>query len=166
MNDENLREIERAGRRCGVCGSGRGWRRFEIARPADRDPIVLCGNCKARFGDDPPHAAGPADASDHVVSLPKAGRHRQTDRRPDRLRTALRAMPDSFSTASAARAAGLNHDKTLARLHDLQRRGEVQRVGNRWSTRPPVDDQLAAALDRLQAQTTNLRIVRHRPRDR
>ena len=71
MNDENLREIERAGRRCGVCGSGRGWRRFDIARPADRDPIVLCGNCKARFGDNPPHAPKPAvrsaDASPHAI---------------------------------------------------------------------------------------------------
>ena len=75
-------------------------------------------------------------------------------------------MRKSFSTATAARAAGLNHDKTLARLLDLQRRGEVHRFGNRWSTRPPVDDQLAAAFDRLQARTSNVRIVRHRPRDR
>jgi hypothetical protein len=63
----------------------------------------------------------------------------------------------------AARAAGLNDKKTLARLHDLERRGEVQRVGNRWSTPPPPDD-LASAMDRLEARTSNLRIVRDRAR--
>ena len=63
----------------------------------------------------------------------------------------------------AARAAGLNNDKTLARLRDLERRGEVRRVGNRWSTEPRPDD-VAAAMDRLQAQTNNLRIVRGRTR--
>ena len=95
----------------------------------------------------------------------RARGERRTEHRPDRLRTALRAMPDSFSTATAARAAGLNHHKTLARLHDLERRGEVHRVGNRWSTKPPLDDELASAIDRLEARTSNLRIVRQRTRD-
>jgi len=63
----------------------------------------------------------------------------------------------------AARAAGLNSDKALARLQDLERRGEVQRVGKRWSTEAPRDD-VAAAMDRLQARTNNLRIVRERAR--
>ena len=53
MNAEDLTEIERVGRRCGVCHSGRGWRRFEVVRPAEREPVVLCGGCRARFGDDP-----------------------------------------------------------------------------------------------------------------
>ena len=53
INAEDLTEIERVGRRCGVCHSGRGWRRFDVARPAEREPVVLCGGCRARFGDDP-----------------------------------------------------------------------------------------------------------------
>jgi hypothetical protein len=71
-------------------------------------------------------------------------------------------MPGSFTTARAARAAGVNKKKALARLHDLERRGEVYRVGERWSTQPPASD-LASAMDRLEAQTSNLRIVRGRP---
>jgi len=61
----------------------------------------------------------------------------------------------------AARAAGLNNEKTLARLTELEQRGEVRRVGNRWSTEQP-PDALASAMDRLEARTTNLRIVRGR----
>jgi hypothetical protein len=72
-------------------------------------------------------------------------------------------MSGSFSTAMAARAAGLNNDKALARLQELERRGEVQRVGNRWSTESPPSD-VAAAMDRLEARTSNLRIVRDRAR--
>ncbi|HWF75212.1 MAG TPA: hypothetical protein VG186_17835 [Solirubrobacteraceae bacterium] len=70
-------------------------------------------------------------------------------------------MPASFSTGMAARAAGLNNAKTLARLEDLERRGELWRDGNRWTTEEPPSD-LSAALDRLQARTSNLRIVRER----
>ena len=54
LSNEELTEIENAGRRCAVCRSGRGWRRFEVVRPAEGEPIVLCGSCRARFGDDPP----------------------------------------------------------------------------------------------------------------
>jgi hypothetical protein len=72
-------------------------------------------------------------------------------------------MSGTFSTAMAARVAGLNNDKALVRLQDLERRGEVRRVGNRWSTEPPPTD-VAAAMDRLEAQTSNLRIVRDRTR--
>jgi len=165
---EDLTEIERAGRRCGVCHSGRGRRRFEVVHPAEREPVALCGSCRARFGDDPPVGRKPAPASESAraarkpLSPPKphAG-ERRTERRPDRLRAALLKMPGSFSTAMAARAAGLNNDKTLARLRDLERRGEVQRIGNRWSTEPPSSD-IASAMDRLEARTSNLRIVRDR----
>jgi hypothetical protein len=176
MNAEDLSEIERAGHRCGVCRSGRGWRRFEIVRRAEREPVVLCGSCRARFGDDPPVARKPepepepepelvpTPAASKLFSRPKpdAGEHR-SDRRPDRLRAALGKLPGSFSTTRAARAAGLNNDKTLARLHDMERRGELQRVGNRWSTESPPSE-IAAAMDRLEARTSNLRIVRDRAR--
>jgi hypothetical protein len=170
VDDDDLTQIERAGRRCAVCHSGRGWRHFEVVRPAEREPVVLCAGCRARFGDDPPigrnpePAAEPAPATPKPASQPKSdGGERRTERRPDRLRAALRKLPTSFSTATAARAAGLNPDKTLARLEDLERRGEVQRVGNRWSTEPPPDD-VASAMDRLEARTSNLRIVRDRAR--
>ena len=75
----------------------------------------------------------------------------------------LRTMPSVFSTSSAARAAGVNKTKALARLHELERRGEVHRVGNRWSIEPP-PDAVALAMDRLQARTSNVRIVRDRAR--
>ena len=82
--------------------------------------------------------------------------------REDRLRRALRELPAKpHSVAEVAKAAGLNHDKTLNRLRALQAAGEVQQVGKRWSTQPPSTD-VEAAFDRLQAQTTNLRIIRDR----
>lgn len=170
MQTEDLIELENAGRRCAVCRSGRGWRRFEVVRPADREPIVLCGSCRARFGDDPPVGRKPAPASEPAPAAaepvaPPQPRpdERAADRGPDRLRAALGKLPGSFSTAMAARAAGLNSDKALARLEDLERRGEVRRVGKRWSTEAPPSD-ISAAMDRLQARTSNLRIVRERTR--
>jgi hypothetical protein len=171
MRTEDLSEIERAGRRCGVCRAGRGWRRFEIVRPVGREPVVLCGSCRARFGDDPPVVGKPAPAPERTPDAaaeplaspkPRAG-ERQSERRPDRLRAAVGKMSGSFSTAMAARAAGLNDDKALARLQELERLGEVHRVANRWSTEPPPGD-VAAAMDRLEARTSNLRIVRGRSR--
>ena len=168
LSTEDLIEIENAGRRCGVCHSGRGWRRFELVHPPERDPIVLCGSCRARFGSNPPIGRSRAPALEPVPPsaelpasaqpAPDAGGTRQ---RPDRLRAALRKLPGSFSTAMAARAAGLNSDKALTRLQDLERRGEVRRVGKRWSTESPPSD-VAAAMDRLEARTSNLRIVRER----
>jgi hypothetical protein len=59
MNGEDLIEIERAGRRCAVCRSGRGWRRLEVVRPPGSEPVLLCGSCRARFGDDPPIGCQP-----------------------------------------------------------------------------------------------------------
>lgn len=169
MNAEDLNEIERAGRRCQICRSGRGWRRFQVVRPAGREPVVLCGSCRARFGQDPPlgrrptHTPEPAAASrPPSPAEPRAG-GQGSDRRPDRLRAALPKMPASFSTAVAARAAGLNQGTTIARLEELERRGEVHRVGNRWSTGQS-PDAVALAMDRLEARTSNLRIVRERAR--
>jgi len=63
----------------------------------------------------------------------------------------------------AARAAGTSDDKALARLLDLERAGEVRRIGKRWSTESPPTE-VAAAMDRLEARTSNLRIVRGRTR--
>ena len=170
MAAEDLTEIQRAGRRCGVCHSGRGWRRFEVVRPAEREPVVLCGSCRARFGDDPPIGRKPTPAPEPAPAAPEPispsqsrSGDGQTELGSDRHRAALRKMPGVFSTTAAARAAGVNKDKALARLHDLERRGEVHRVGNRWSTEPP-PDALASAIDRLEARTSNLRIVRDRTR--
>src|ERR1700737_2395169 len=109
MHTEDLTEIEHAGRRCGVCHSGRGWRRFEIVRPAEREPVVLCGGCQARFGDDPPVGRKPTPPPDppppppEPLSPPKPPADEPgTERHPDRLRAALRRLPGSFSTAMAA----------------------------------------------------------------
>ena len=163
-------ETENAGRRCRVCHSGRGSRRFEVVGAPGQEPVVLCGNCRARFGDDPPVGRQPAPELDPVPAAaeppvtpePRRGEP-APDQGPDRLRAALPKLPGSFSTAMAARAAGMNSDKALARLEDLERSGDVQRVGKRWSTESPPSE-LAAAMDRLQARTSNVRIVRERAR--
>jgi hypothetical protein len=171
MQTEDLTEIERAGRRCSVCQSARGWRRFVVVRAGEREPVVLCGSCRARLGDELPAGRHPAVVSEPVQAVPRppspAAKPRAAKRRreqgPDRLAAAVGKMSGSFSTAMAARAAGLNNDRTQARLEDLERRGEVRRVGNRWSTESPPSD-IAAAIDRLEARTSNLRIVRDRAR--
>ncbi len=130
----------------------------------------MCGSCRARFGDDPPVGRKPAPplepvpaAAEPPAPAPERPGEERTDPRPDRLRAALGKLPSSFSTAMAARAAGLNSEKALARLEDLERRGEIRRVGKRWSTESPPSD-IAAAMDRLQERTSNLRIVRERAR--
>ncbi|MGN6872326.1 MAG: hypothetical protein ACTHMY_28385 [Solirubrobacteraceae bacterium] len=74
----------------------------------------------------------------------------------------LRELPKGeHSTGRIAKAAGLNHAKTVRRLRELAASGEIQEVGKRWSTEPPPSD-IDEALDRLQARTSNLRIVRDR----
>ena len=164
LHTEDLIETENAERRCRVCHSGRGSRRFEVVCPAGREPVVLCGNCRARFGDDPPLGRQPAHRLEPVpapAEPPAPPGQRQPDERTDRLRAALPKLPGLFSTAMAARAAGMNSDKALARLEDLESSGDVRRVGKRWSTESPPSE-LAAAMDRLQARTSNVRIVRER----
>ena len=169
MNAEDIPEIERAGRRCEVCGTGRGWRRFEVIRPEERAPVVLCGACRARFGDDPPvgRKPDPASVPEPVPAVrqaaqtpdPQAGDHRPAQNQ-DRLIRALREMPPgTHSTGRIAKAAGLNPARTRARLLDLERRGEVQQLGKLWSTERP-STEVEAAMDRLEARTSNVRIVR------
>jgi hypothetical protein len=169
MNAEDITEIDRAGRRCEVCDTGRGWRRFEVIRPAERAPVVLCGACRARFGDDPPigRKADPASVPDSAAATPDApstpepqAGGKRTGPNQDRLIRALREMPPgTHSTGRIAKAAGLNAAKTRERLRDLERRGEVQQLGKLWSTERP-STEVEAAMDRLEARTSNVRIVR------
>lgn len=165
LNSEDLAAIERAGRRCAVCRSGRRWRELAVVRPDGREPVVMCAACRARYGDAPP-APRTADGSE-VLSAPtqqavSTAPERRTREGEDRVRKALRELPKGeHTTGSIAKAAGLNHAKALRRLHQLAEAGEIRQVGKRWSTeRPPSD--LDEALDRLQARTSNLRIVRDR----
>jgi hypothetical protein len=200
-NPEDLSEIERAGRRCAVCHSGRKWRRLEVVRVDGREPVVLCASCRARREEEKPAARETTPVSEPSAAVAKAAprpkqrartaqrpataqgsaaqgstaqgpaaqrstakgqaAQRQSPSSPDRLRAALPQLPSSFSTAMAARAAGLNNEKTVARLQDLERRGEVRRDGNRWTTEAAPTD-LTAAIDRLEARTSNLRIIRDR----
>ena len=179
FTEEDMTGIERVGRRCEVCHSGRQWRRFEVVHPAERVPVVLCPSCHVRYGEDPPVgrvagkpdpvAPAPKSAASASRSRPKPAQAKPNgapppaEPGPDRLLTAIRKLSGEVSVATAARAAGLNSDKTLARLQELEARGEVQRVGNRWSAEAPPSE-LASAMDRLQARTSNLRIVRDRAR--
>ncbi len=170
MSAEDLIEIERAGRRCAVCRTGRRWRQLEVIRVAGREPVILCGACRALHPVPPAiepikappsvtAAAAPAPAANAAAKQAGAnGRPEQEDR----LRRALRELPrGEHSTGRIAKAAGLNHSKTLGRLHKLKAANEVHQVGKLWSTEPPANG-LEAAFDRLQAQTSNLRIIRKR----
>ena len=98
-------------------------RRRADLEEVSRQPVVMCSACLGRFGDTPPVGREPEPAPEPAPAVPTplptkpCSGERQTKRRPDRLRGALLRMPGSFSTTTAARAAGLNHGKTLARLH-------------------------------------------------
>ena len=162
LSPEDLTEIERAGRRCTICRSGRRWRELAVVRPAGQ-PVVMCAACRARYGDAPPARparerpdASPPPASE-PISTPPTQRAQEGE---DRVRRALRELPvGEHTTGSIAKAAGLNHEKTLRRLRQLAESGHIRQVGKRWSTeRPPTD--LDEALDRLQARTSNIRFVR------
>jgi hypothetical protein len=160
MNAEDLTEIDRAGRLCAVCRSGRHWRKFKVVRPDGGQPAVMCPACQARYGDAPP-----ARESQQAASAPAPQPVAPADAEPpaqheDRLKKVLRELPrGEYSTGRIAKAAGLNHTKTLGRLRQLEASGEVRQVGKRWSTEPPPSD-IEGAFDRLQARTSNIRIVR------
>jgi hypothetical protein len=159
---EELIEIERAGRRCAICRSGRRWRQLEVVRVEGQEPVVLCAACRARYGTASPLPAAQKAAAASVAAAEAPAAKQPAAPREDRLRKALRELPPKPHTVGqVAKAAGLNHDKTLNRLRALQAAGEVQQVGKRWSTQPPSTD-VEAAFDRLQAQTSNLRIIRDR----
>lgn len=130
----------------------------------------MCRNCRVRVGDDPSVASNPKPVPEPapVPAAPPTQseqqiKEREAESTPDRLRAALPKLSGSFSTATAARAAGLNKDKARTRLRELEHRGEIHRVGNRWSTQPSTDE-LTSAMERLEARTTNLRIVKDRKR--
>jgi hypothetical protein len=165
MSPEDLTAIEQAGRRCSVCHTGRHWRRFEVVRPEGGEPVVMCAACRVRFGDAPPAPVAPEPFQEAAPPPSKpAARPPRAKQPEDRLKRALRELPPGeHSTGRIAKAAGLNHEKVLARLHALEAEGEIQQVGKHWSTQPPSTD-LEAAFDRLQARTGNLRIVKERER--
>jgi hypothetical protein len=165
LDPEDLAAIERAGRRCAVCRSGRRWRDFTVLRPDGGEPVVMCAACRARYGDAPPNrqAAEPAEApAERAADPTPATPPRRAPDREDRVRKALRELPKGeYTTGKIAKTAGLQPAKALRRLRQLAAAGEIQEVGKRWSTEPPPTD-LDEALDRLQARTSNIRIVRDR----
>ena len=159
---EDLTEIERAGRRCASCHSGRRWRQFEVVRREGQEPVVMCAACRARYGDAPPAPATRPAAAAPVPQPEAAAPKKASAPGEDRLKKALRELPrGAHSVGQIAKAAGLNQDRTLKRLRALEAAGEVQQVGNRWSGEQPSTD-VEAAFDRLQARTSNLRIIRDR----
>jgi hypothetical protein len=125
----------------------------------------MCAACRARYGDAPPARVAPeqkeAPAARPAEPAP-ATSETHAPEREDRVKRVLRELPKGeHSTGRIAKAAGLNHAKTIRRLRELAASGEIQEVGKRWSTEPPPSD-IDEALDRLQARTSNLRIVRDR----
>ena len=165
MDADELAVIDRAGRRCVVCRTGRRWRELTVLRPDGDEPVVMCPACRARYGD-----ALPAPAARERADVPAAHAEEPTSSTPerraseseDRIRRALRELPKGeYTTGRIAKAAGLNHAKTLRRLRRLAESGEIREVGKRWSAEPPPTD-IDEALDRLQARTSNIRIVRER----
>ena len=100
MTDEDLTIIEDAGRRCAVCHTGRRWRDFEVVRPENAEPVVMCAACKARYGEKPPVAvAEPQPEPTPAAAAPepeqkKPARQRSRPRQSeDRLKRALRELP-------------------------------------------------------------------------
>jgi hypothetical protein len=159
MNEEDLIEIDRAGRRCTVCRSGRHWRRLNVVRADGREVVVLCAACRARYEDQPPARAGQGAVAPPEPPKPAPKPH-PPRRHEDRLKKVLRELPrGEHSTGQIAKAAGLNQTKTVRRLRQLEASGEVRQVGKRWSTQQPSTD-LEGAFERLQAKTSNIRIVR------
>jgi hypothetical protein len=124
--------------------------------------VVMCAACRGRYGDAPAvrERREPAAGADAQAASP--ARERRLGPPEDRVKKALGELPrGEHSVGRIAKAAGVNQTKTLRRLRQLEASGEVRRVGQRWSTeRPPSD--LDDALDRLQARTSNIRIVRDR----
>ena len=155
-------EIERAGRRCAMCHTGRRWRQFEVVRRDGQPTVVMCPACRTRYGVTPPVPA-PEQPAAAAATQPDASTPKERSApAEDRLRKALRGLPHGqHSVAQIAKAAGLNHEKTLNRLRALNAAGEVQQVGKRWSNEPASTD-LQAAMDRLRVQTNNLRIIKSR----
>lgn len=127
----------------------------------------MCAACRTRYGSAPPVRQGrvpafPADSASPAAEPASAARERRSAQHEDRVKKALRELPrGEHSTGRIAKAAGLNHTKTLRRLRQLEASGGVREVGKRWSTEPPSSD-LEGAFDRLQARTSNIRIVRDR----
>jgi hypothetical protein len=162
LNDEDLLEVARNGRRCAVCRSGRRWRDFEVLREEGREPVVMCAGCRARYGETPPLRKVPEAAQPSVTPPTAAEAEHYAEPGEDRLKKALGELPrGEYTTGRLAKAAGLNPEKAMVRLQQLQEAGEIRRVGNRWSTEP-VASELEGALDRLQSRTSNIRIVRDR----
>jgi hypothetical protein len=165
LSSEDLAVIDSAGRRCAVCRTGRHWREFAVVRPDGGEPVVMCAACRARYGETPPSRAAreqvdapPAPAAQPTAPTPE----RPAPEREDRVRRVLRELPKGeHSTGRIAKAAGLNHAKTVRRLRELAASGEVREVGKRWSTEAPPSD-IDEALDRLKARTSNIRIVHDR----
>src|SRR6478736_9459306 len=104
MSPEDLTVIEQGSRRCSVCRTGRRWRTFEVVRHEGRQPVVMCGACRARFGDLAP-APGPAETAGPGEGAAGQRAERPAERRPkrrrpprpreseDRLKRALRTLP-------------------------------------------------------------------------
>jgi hypothetical protein len=165
LSAEDLSAIDLAGRRCAICRSGRRWRELAVIRPDGGDPLVICAGCRARYGDATPAPLGrepigapPARADQPTTATPE----RRAPQHEDRVRRVLRELPKGeHTTGRIAKAAGLNHAKTVRRLRQLAASGEIREVGKRWSTEAPPSD-IDEALDRLQARTSNIRIVRDR----
>ena len=162
VSAEDVIETDRTGRRCAVCRSGRHWRQLELVRPDGGEPVVMCAACRARYGNAPPLRQRREAALEPVAESASPASERRSGCHEDRVKKALGELPrGEHSTGRIAKAAGLNHTKTLRRLRQLEASGEVREVGKRWSTDPPPSD-LDEALDRLQALTSNIRIVRDR----
>jgi hypothetical protein len=159
MDAEDLIEIDRAGRRCSSCRSGRHWRRLNVLRPEGREAVVMCAGCRARYGDLPPAPPTPEATAEPAKPTP-APIDQPPAQHEDRLKKVLRELPrGEHSTGQIAKAAGLNNAKTVRRLRQLEDSGEVRQVGKRWSTQPAATD-LEGAFERLQARTNNIRVVR------
>src|ERR1700753_3431914 len=113
MSPEDLIELERAGRRCEVCQTGRRPRQFEVVRPEGRQPIVMCPACRARYGDEPPLRAGETPVA---VTTPAA------------------ATPDPAPAAQAAASSPATQQRSSQGTAQPNGSGASERHGSEHST--------------------------------
>jgi hypothetical protein len=195
MTAEDLTIIEKAGRRCSGCHTGRHWRRLEVLRPEGRDPLVTCRACRPRLTAAAASAAAaaaaaaaetaaadapvaPTPASDTAPRTqattssapskprrPRRGHRPSSPQREDRLKRALRELPTGPHSVGRIAKAAGLNEKKV-----LARLHALEAAGEVQQignrwTAERPSTDLEAAFDRLQARTANLRIIRPDRRD-
>jgi hypothetical protein len=171
LGTDELIGRENAEHRCGVCGSGRGWRRFELVRRRSGADRVVRAGAEPALG-----TIRRWDASSPVAELvrasPEALARRSSVVRWSGGPAGVRIVYERLSASCLGRSRrrwplgrrGSAATKCLPGLRTWTPRGGPARRHPLFDRVVPCE--VAAAMDRLEAPTRNLRIVRERARVR